>query len=197
MLEQDKKLALAAVDALLVEENEEASKESCPIIGPDQSKGEPNAVNKNNDSSLYSDRITPLFNAAGPQVELQREKPWHRLAVRLKATGMTDVEIAQELDVTPAAVRIAYKQPWASDMLLRLLHQTGDQAIKRLHDAAEEAAQTLIHVMQTAENKETQRKAANDILDRKYGKPNQPYSVAEKAADQYTDEELAKMAQAN
>lgn len=61
--------------------------------------------------------------------------------------------------------------------------------------AAEEAATELVEIMRTVENQEVKRKACNDILDRNYGKPNQPMSVTKKNADEMSLEEINKRLQ--
>lgn len=138
-----------------------------------------------------------LFNKGNPTVELVREKPWHRLAVILKSAGMTDVEIGKELGVTPAAVRVAWKQPWANGILLSRLHASGDKAMAKLHSECEAAVERLIMIAMHAKNDETRRKANNDILDRKYGRPNQPHSLGSKSTDECTDAELVAIVREN
>ena len=174
-----------------------APEESGSILEPNlpEAQSAHSEVDKIADS--VSPRYAPLFNMSGPQVSLQREKAWHRLAVILKASGMTDREIAVELDVTPPAVAVVCKQPWAVEMLLGRMHGAGDRAMARLQEEALAAAERLINIAKTAENDETRRKANNDILDRKYGKPNQPYTTSNKSAEEIGDSELMKIAKGN
>ena len=142
--------------------------------------------------------VHELHNRVEPAVELTHEKVRHRLVAVLKATGsLTDREIAELTGYSATHVSTICKQPSAEKMILERMHGTGDAAMKVLQDASVAAAKRLVQIAETAENMETKRKANNDILDRKYGKPNQPYSVSQKAANELHDSELAKIAQGN
>jgi hypothetical protein len=124
----------------------------------------------------------PLFNGREPAYVLKAERPEHRIIIMLKAAGRTNVEIAEATGTTPVHVAHIVKQPWAVEQILKEIENAGrEPVIEVLQGAAVEAAQTLVEVMREAENKETKRKAANDILDRKLGKANQPITVSQNA----------------
>lgn len=141
--------------------------------------------------------IPRLHGALDPRYGVQHEKPEHRMMVMLKAAGYSNKEIADQTGYSSPTVGYIMKQPWAEKMLLERVHGTADKAMKVLQDAAEEAALRLVAIAESAKNEEVKRKANNDILDRKYGKPNQPYTYNEKPAEDLSDAELAKAVQSN
>lgn len=150
-----------------------------------------------NDAEMSS-APRPLFGEQPKaQYELKKERLRHRLIVTLLAQGMNHKEIAEQLGVTAVHVGYVAAQPWAREQGLAIIHEQCDETMRKLHEASLKAAETLVNVMETSENTETKRKAANDILDRKYGKPNQPYTRQEKPASEMPDDEIAKFLQAN
>jgi hypothetical protein len=80
---------------------------------------------------------------------------------------------------------------------LKVVHGSSDAAMALLQKESLAAAERLIVIAKNAKNEEVKRKANNDILDRKYGKPNQPYSVRQATAKEMNDDELAKIAFGN
>lgn len=138
--------------------------------------------------ALWGERGEPAYTN-------KRETYRHRLIAFMLAEGRNHTDIAHQLNVSPVTINYLAKQPFISRQVLELIHQQGDEALAKLHEASLEAAETLIEVMQEAENAETKRKAANDILDRKYGKPNQPYTTKTVPAEQMSDDDLAKVLQ--
>jgi hypothetical protein len=141
--------------------------------------------------------IPPLHNRFEPVITLQHEKPEHRLIAVLKSTGLSNREIAEMVGYTPLQVSTVCKQEAVERLILERMHGTGDKAMQMLHDATIGAAERLIQIAETSENDETRRKANINILEAKYGKPNQPYSLAVKPAEALADSELAKIAQGN
>jgi len=133
-----------------------------------------------------------LHNPFQPNRRVDHEKVEHRAILLLKCAGVTNRDIARELGYSEVHVGSVVNQPWAQQFMLGRLHGTSDKAMKALQDASEASALRLIQLAATAKNEETRRKANNDILDRKYGKPNQPYTHTEKPANELSDAELAK-----
>lgn len=145
--------------------------------------------------TITGTEIPKLFNdeVQQPAYLLQKERPVHRLMATLIARGCTDTEIAAALGVTRHTVMAARKQPWMKELILNLVHSAGDDAMKRLHDAATRAAEILIDSLEDESmNHETKRKTCNDILDRRFGKPNQPVTH-KRDLNALTDAELAAM----
>lgn len=128
----------------------------------------------------FSSERKPLLNTAQPAYENQRERAYHRMVAFMVAEGYNDMEIAAKLDRSAATIGYLRKQPHIEALIVSLIHGRGDAAIDTLHKAAEEAAETLIENMRLAKKAGAfgiVRQNANDILDRKYGKPNQPTTV--------------------
>lgn len=123
----------------------------------------------------------PLFerkfhNARDPYYHIQREKPEHRIVLYLKAEGYSHREIAEISGLTTVAISNIIRQPWAQEELLRIIQSHGEPAVETiLKGEAVNSVFKLIELRDSGESpRETQRKAANDILDRLFGKPNQP-----------------------
>lgn len=142
--------------------------------------------------SFQRSEVKPLLNMGEPAYVNKREQFHHRTIAFLKAEGRTNIEIAEALHMSPVTINYLVKQPHISQQILELIHRQGDKTLETLHNASLEAAEKLIEIMQEAENVETKRKACNDILDRRYGKPNQPIALKNLSPDQMSDEELAK-----
>lgn len=174
-------------------------------ITPDSSKEEPIEVpivqplvnGRDYTPTPFDDKAPRLAHAFDPHQDIKHEKAEHRLMVLLKAAGYSNAEICKETGFTPFTVSNVMKQPWAERMILERIHGTADKAMQVLQDAAEAAAKRLVSLAENAKNDEVKRKANNDILDRKYGKPNQPYSVKQRTAEDISDAELAKLVQSN
>lgn len=108
-------------------------------------------------------------------VVLQKENFRHREVCYLRAQGFRSSEIADRLGVTVVMVNYTLKQPWAQQFVLDLISRAGAKdVIEIFQRAAPKAALDLIEIAESAENDETRRKANNDLLDRVFGKPNQP-----------------------
>jgi hypothetical protein len=140
--------------------------------------------------------IRPLWgkeNLQEPAYSNKREKYEHRLMAYLKASGLSNIEIAERMGYSPVTVNYVVRQPFMEEMILLEMRQATDPAMRLLANESLEAALRLVDISKNAQNDETRRKANNDILDRKYGKPNQPMSVSSKSPAQMSDEELVKI----
>lgn len=138
----------------------------------------------------------PIFNPfAGKHYIRKHEKLEDRLVIMMKASGYTNIEIAEQLGITPVAVSYITKQPWAAEQVLEEIEHSGrDKVVAVLQGAAFDAAQRLIEISESAENVEVKRKANNDVLDRVLGRPNQPVEHHTYThLEEMTDEELAKL----
>lgn len=164
--------------------------ESCSIIEQDsRCKGEVDVVE--------TAEIPRLVNPLEPAYVLQHEKYEHRIVAFMKAQGLNDKEIAEKTGLHTVTIGYIKKQPWFEKLVLSEIHKKGEEALAVLSAATVESAKALIAIMREAENLETKRKACNDILDRRYGKPNQPMSMSGKSADELSNEELAKIVSGN
>jgi predicted transcriptional regulator len=137
---------------------------------------------------------SPLNNTRQPAYTVQHEKPEHRLICWMKAAGQTNKEIADHLGLSTVMVGYVVNQPWAKDMMVQELRKQGQDEVQvLLRGEAAAAVQRLINISKTAPNEETKRKANNDILDRVYGKPNQPISQTRIDPSSLPDSELVKL----
>ena len=135
--------------------------------------------NLEQDQGHSSPRL-PLHNTLEPAYETKTEKGYHRLVAFLVAEGYNDKEIAAKVDRSPVTISYLRKQPHIERLIVELIHGRGDAAMDKLHKAAEEAADALISNLREAVAEGCLgevRQTANSILDRKYGKPNQPTTV--------------------
>jgi hypothetical protein len=140
----------------------------------------------------------PLFGQdSRGAYENQKETYAHRLIATLLAQGLTNKEIAELTGRTQANINYLAKQPFVMQQALKVVHGSSDAAMALLQKESLAAAERLIVIAKNAKNEEVKRKANNDILDRKYGKPNQPYSVRQATAKEMNDDELAKIAFGN
>jgi hypothetical protein len=103
---------------------------------------------------------------------LQSESPIHRAMILLKAQGLSNIEIAQRLDRTPACVSMVLRQPWARVRLLEELNAQGRPPIQQLLAAsAYDSVQSLIDARDDEKARRSERiAAANSLLDRFMGK---------------------------
>lgn len=143
----------------------------------------------------------PLYGEHIPRWVLQRERPEHRIIIMLASTGMGAAEISEHLrfvghDVHKVTVANLLKQPWAMEQVLLEIERAGREPVRQmLQGESLDAAQRLVELAKEAKSEETKRKANNDILDRVFGKPNQPITHEVKDPSELSDEELAKIAQ--
>lgn len=127
--------------------------------------------------------VEPLFNnQRKPANVLLKESPRHRAIVELKATGKyTNKEVAEILGFSPVTVNYVVRQPWAQELLVRLMREEGAserEAVFRLLDGVTiEAVQKQVEILRECENPEVVRKVSNDILNRTFGTPTQKTEV--------------------
>lgn len=140
--------------------------------------------------------IRPLFiseNAGSkPRCVYEREKPVHRAIIAMACGGAGVMEIAAALGIHRDTVRCTLLQPWAKEEIAETISRSGRSAVNSLVLAAcVDSVYKLIELRDdAAAPKEVQRKAANDILDRAFGKPNQPVTHREEKLEELTDEQL-------
>lgn len=142
--------------------------------------------------------IRPLWRGGAgkaPAYVNQKEKLEHRLIATLKASGKTNVAIAELTGFHPVTINYLVRQPFMQLLVLEEIKKVGDPALRLLANESFDSAARLIELAKTAKNEEVRRKANNDVLDRKYGKPNQPMSVATSEATDLDDAALLKIVQ--
>jgi hypothetical protein len=129
-----------------------------------------------------------------PYYRNKKERPHQRAIAFMAASGMSHKEISDQLGFSPAAIAAICRQPWARQLIVEEIRKAGRDTVREvLQSAALDSVFKLIEIRDKEEcQPETQRKAACDLLDRVYGKPNQPITHTSKVElDKLTDEELA------
>lgn len=127
------------------------------------------------EATTYANNPDRLFNDIPPNTELDKEQPWHRSAVLLKAQGYSNTEIGNLLGYSHAAVSQAMRQPWARQRLVDEQTKAGRRGIELvLEGTALDSVNTLIN-LRDAPTTPANVKAtcAMDLLNRVLGKPIQ------------------------
>jgi len=167
------------------------STESCPKNGHDQ--------------EILTDvpqpqGMTPLlYNRKPPQYVRQQELPWHRIALEKAAKGFTAREIADELGCSPTAVQDILRQPQYQQTQTELIKREADEdreVYEVIKTNVVSAVKTLKDIMNDKNQSAAYRIAAcKELLDRRYGKPNQPMNRnTDVDLSQLSDAELTKLA---
>lgn len=122
----------------------------------------------------------PLHGGAEPRVELKSETPHHRAMVYLYLQGMSQREIATRLGFTPVHVSTVLRQPWAREMMAKVLKEEGRSNLATMLSAA--AEDSVITVLELRDNPKVpasvRLQAAVNLLDRVLGKPTQRVETA-------------------
>ncbi len=140
-----------------------------------------------------------MFNGREPQYVLQSERAVHRAICFLAAQGLSYVEIAQQLGITNTTVGYVVKQPWAEKEILDIIHKNGGDAVATV--LSQQALPSVMKLIELRDSEEVaaeiQRKSANDLLDRIFGRPNQPVTHRQEDLDAMSDQELQAIVQKN
>lgn len=127
------------------------------------------------DSSMFDD----FYGAKNPAYINVKEQPKHRLAVLLKAKGMSNREIAGHLEMSPVTVGYVLRQPWARERLAKVINEAGGDMIREVLASA--AIDTVHKLIDLRDNEKVppavQKAACTDLLDRFLGKPTQQLEV--------------------
>lgn len=131
-----------------------------------------------------------------PIRELKSERAHHRIIILLKASGMSNIEIAEATGLCQVTVSNTLRQPWALQQVAEEIQRNGQDAIQQvLQGSALDSVAKLIELRDDAASpREVQRKCANDLLDRVFGKPNQPITHRSEDLEKLSDAELEKIA---
>lgn len=138
------------------------------------------------------------IRAKAPMYVNQEEKPTHRIALELAAKGYTIKEISELTGFTMPAIGYWLKQPNAVTMLaseVRRIHGEDEQVVQIIKENVVAAVETLAEIMQDPKARHADKIAAADrILERRYGKANQPINRnTDVDLNSLPDSELAKM----
>lgn len=125
--------------------------------------------------SLHADPIAAI--------DVDSEKPWHRLAILLAAQGYTTVEIAEKLGFNLSWVSLLLRQPWARQRLIDEINKAGRSEIETILKGAGAAAmQRIVHISEEAKNEAVRLAANKEIIDRLLGKAVERLEVVKKPA---------------
>lgn len=150
-------------------------------------------------AGLAADGPVPLlWNRKPPQYVRQQEQAWHRIALEMAANGYTAVEIAARLGCTPTAVQDILRQPQYQKTQVELIRKasSADQEVLELvKSSVVTAVKTLATIVEDSKARSSDRiAAARELLDRRYGKPNQPTNRGTDVdLNTLSDKELAAM----
>jgi hypothetical protein len=126
----------------------------------------------------------------------KHEKYQDRLIAYLHASGMNGRAIAAKLGISASTVYITLALPWVKEAVKQTLQEGGRDAVKEvLQTSAFDTVMFLIDVRNDDKAQTRDRiTASKELLDRTYGKPNQPITHREESdLTKLSDEELAKV----
>lgn len=160
-----------------------------------QNVGSPSSSASSVTKSVNSD--LPLQQRA-PGYQFKKERVVHREILEYIAKGYTDVEIASMTGFTPPTIGNVRKHPMYQDSLLgevkrRLNEDT--EVVEFIKRNVVSAVETLADVMNDDKARNSDRiSAAEALLNRRYGKPNQPINKNNGIdLNELSDSELVQM----
>jgi len=132
-----------------------------------------------------------------PPVVYKKEKAIHRRILFLKAHGLSNIEVAEMVGMTPVGVGLVTRQEWFREALVELMNETGVDGVKELiKGAAMDSVMKIITLRDTAQSEAVQRDCAFDLMDRYLGKAVQPIGESGKkplADEARLDAEIAEL----
>lgn len=166
-------------DGVVIKNHHEKYMEGIRIREPrgDKFKGIGYVVN--NDKALEEWSEVGVEGYVPDEQIIMRELAWHHTAVRLKATGASNTEVARVLGKSVVEVGRVVNQIWFQNRLREYIE--GDEFIKglemRLRGRAGRAVEVLSEAMDNTGVSSLQVKAADSVLDRALGKATQKMEV--------------------
>lgn len=136
---------------------------------------------KPGEGSRVADRpveVNRLFGVPEAKAVEKRiwEKPWHRTAAFMFATGKVTIkQVAEQCEVSQFSVRSLMKNAWFQETIIALMKDMGGTSVLELFKAEQlNSLLTLVELRDDAKQTGSVRRAsAVDILDRAMGKPIQ------------------------
>lgn len=149
--------------------------------------------------------IPVLHNHTAPYHLNKKERPAHRLMLELAAKGYTNKEIAETVGKTTVNVNNALRQPHSQQTLVHSIRErvsADEQVVEVIRSNVVKAVSTLAEIMDGGEDGKAKYSdriaAAEALLNRRYGKPNQPINGGGTVdLNQLSDEELVRMQKSN
>ena len=139
-----------------------------------------------------------LFNHKAPFHVNKKERPIHRVMIELAAKGYNNREIADMTERSAVNVNNALRQPHSQQFLadtIRAKVSEDERVVELIKDNAFALADKLVKLaLAPTTHPRDVIAAANSILDRRYGKANQPINRGSDVdLNKLTDEELYSM----
>ena len=135
-----------------------------------------------------------LNNPRDPYYHIQHEKGVHRVIAYMHIRGDTNKEIAEAVGRSAVCISNVLRQPHMQVLIAEEVKKLGTQAVHVvLKGEALRTVQRLIAERDNFQQGSSQSRiaAANALLDRTFGKPNQPITHHDgKGLDDLTDEEI-------
>lgn len=141
----------------------------------------------------------PLYNTQPPNAgtRFYKKERWeHRLIAYLKAQGLSNKEIAERVNYSLTAVSQILQLPWVVSLIETEVRSNGQAAVQKMLSATVvDNINTYLEIRDNALARPADRIAAADrLMDRFFGKPNQPITTtASVDVKTLTDEELAHL----
>lgn len=129
---------------------------------------------------IHPNRTEPpdFHGASKPPVEIQKEKPIHRIMAYMYASGMPLKEIAERTNYSYQGVLLIARQPWFRRFVSKEIQRQGEDVYGEvLRAAATDSLMTVIELSTSAKSETVKLNAAKDILDRAFGKAPQQVKV--------------------
>lgn len=144
---------------------------------------------------LPSSRLSPtLHNSRPPTTELQKEKPIHRTAAYMIASGVKLRTVAAELGVAEATVSNWLRTPWFQANVTQIIDsEFSGEITQMLKSAAASAVIVQMDLMQNAVSEQVKLKAAQDLLDRYRGKPTNFVHQTNHQLSEAPDQEIKRL----
>lgn len=145
----------------------------------------------------YLEDEDSLHNVKLPFFEIKHEKMEHRIMCFLKAQGFSNTEIAEKTGYGNVQVGQVLRQPWAAKRVIEEIQKAGrDEVEILLKGEARASVERLVMERDNAPKASDRISAADKLLDRLYGKPNQAISLTAKVAvsNDMSDAQLAAIA---
>lgn len=146
--------------------------------------------------------LSRLFGRPDPKPREVRkwEKPWHRNAAYMFATGKASMKmVAHACDVDYSSVKALFRNPWFQETLLEIQKENGAEDIMAQFKA--ECASSLATLIELRDDLEApasvRRQSAVDILHQVLGKPTQRVEMDEKPRSVDPVAEVAFLEQEN
>jgi lambda repressor-like predicted transcriptional regulator len=110
--------------------------------------------------------------------KVKQERPAHRLFLELAARGYSIKEISEQTGYSAVCINNILRQPNTQQVLVNEIREVADQdneVVELIRDSVVDAVKTIVSIRDDPKTPQAIRLAAsNDLLNRRYGKPNQP-----------------------